>query len=192
MKTSTQMKLWFLGAALIVAGFAGSLNAASVDIHVSINASKSLQAMTTMYYFGAVDVNSSSYSATELVIRNTSGALIETYKLSAGNAISDTSGTDWILDTAPAKDKYVLSAQFGAARPADAADGTWGSDDLTSTPTDCTDAAFGNGAPGETGKDVSPLAAGNARDKNLWFRIKTPTEVSDGGGHTALVTLSVK
>ena len=192
MKTQTQMKMWFLGAALIVAGFAGSLTAESVDIHVSINASKSLQALTTAYYFGAVDINNSSHSATALVVRNTSGALIETYKLSAGNAISDTVGTDWTLNTTPSQDNYVLSAQFGTARPADATDGNWGSDNLTITPTDCDDDAFGNGTPGQTGLDVSPLAAGGAYNRNLWFRIKTPVTATDGGAHTALVTLSVK
>ena len=193
MKTLTQMKLWFLGAALVLAGFAGSLKAEVVDIHVSINASKSLQALTTYYYFGALGIDASSNSATSITVRNTSGALIETYKMSAGNAIADGVGTDWTLDeTTPSEDHYVLSAQFGTDRPADATDGNWGSDNLTITPTECDDVAFGNGTLNQSGKNVSPLVAGNVRDRNLWFRMKTPTIVNDSGPHTALVTLSVK
>jgi hypothetical protein len=39
---------------------------------------------------------------------------------------------------------------------------------------------------------VSPLAAGNANLRKLWFRIKTPTAISDGGNHKATLTLAVQ
>jgi hypothetical protein len=158
-----------------------------IEIHVSINATKSLAAGTTHYNFGALATNVSSVSATALVITNDSAGLIQTYTLVAGNAISDTAGTDWTLnETSTGTDQYRLAAQFSTARPTDA-DGSWATDYMTTGVQACTAVRFGNGEAAESGLNVNPSAA-----RNLWFRIHTPDVVSDPSPHTATVTLAVQ
>src|SRR5262245_28101588 len=72
-----------LGAALFVAAAAHQADAGvlsqNLEIHVSINAAKSLSAGTTYYNFGQLTPNVSSVSASALVITNDSGSLVETY-----------------------------------------------------------------------------------------------------------------
>ena len=188
MKTLTQMKLWLIGAALVVAGLAGQAQAATsvpLDIHVSINATKSLTAATTYYNYGALNVSVSSVSSA-LAITNNSGGLVETYTMTAGNAISDSGGVAWTLAASAGSDQYALAGQFSTAQPTNV-DGSWGSDDLTSSPVACSATQFGNGTAGESGAAVAPSAA-----RNLWFRLKTPTSVNDAGSHTATITVAVQ
>jgi hypothetical protein len=188
MKTLTQMKLWLIGAALVVAGLAGQAQAATsvpLDIHVSINATKSLSAATTYYNYGAQNVSVSSVSSA-LAITNNSGGLVETYTMTAGNAISDSGGVAWTLAASAGSDQYALAGQFSTAQPTNV-DGSWGSDDLTSSPVACSATQFGNGTAGESGAAVAPSAA-----RNLWFRLKTPTQVNDAGSHTATITVAVQ
>jgi hypothetical protein len=177
--------------AMAVAGAAhASTNTATVDIKVSIQASKSLSVATTSYDFGALTVNTSSVSASALVVTNDSGALIETYSIQGADAVSTGGGTAWELDAAAGTDQFALAAQFSSARPSNA-DGSWGSDNLTEdAATTCDANTFGNGTPGESGAVVSPLAG--QRDRNLWFRLKTPTAVSDTTQHKIVITVAVQ
>ncbi len=189
MKKIKTMKLWLIGAALVVAGFAGQAQAVTsqaLDIHVSINATKSLTAATTYYNFGALAVNFSSVSLTALTITNNSAGLVETYTMIAGNAVSDSGGTNWTLASSAGSDQYALAGQFSTAQPNNL-DANWASDDLTSSAVVCTSTQFGNGTAGESGAAVAPSAA-----RSLWLRIKTPTQVNDAGSHTATITVAVQ
>src|SRR5262245_61643665 len=85
MKTHTLLKklsLWTIAAvvALVVAKApAHAATSAAIDIHVSINATKALTVGASFYNFGALGVNTSSVSATAILVTNTSGAIAETY-----------------------------------------------------------------------------------------------------------------
>jgi hypothetical protein len=158
-----------------------------IDIKVSINATKSVTSNTTSYNFTALSVNTSSVSS-RIVITNDSTSIIETYRLMAGNAISDTNGTDWTLNTTTGTNQYALAAQFASSQPANT-NTAWSQDEVSGTPTTCTVDVFGDGTPGDEGVGVLPTPGSNTRD--LYFRVKTPDVVTDPGGHTILVTLSV-
>ena len=183
---------WFtsrvLAAAILVAGLIMPLRAATtddVDIHVSISASKSLSVNTTFFDFGALDVRISSVSNGAIIVTNDSTALIETYTLMATDAISDSGGTDWTLASSTGPDQVVLEAQFSDARPSDS-NPNWSQDSVSNGTTTCTDNIFGNGTASESGQEVMPAAT-----RNLWFRIRTPSSVTNGGPHTMTVTISV-
>jgi hypothetical protein len=190
--TTRNLVLRILGAAVILASFIGPLKAADnvdIDIHVSIYATKEVTASDTFYYFGAIPIDTSSNSATAIVITNNSTALIETYTIQGGDAISDTAGTDWTLaastdSTGP--NTYALAAQFSSARP-DNQEASWMSDHLNRlTPVTCTTTVLGDGSAGDEGASVDP-----SDTRDLYFRILTPTSTADGGAHTATINLSV-
>ena len=190
---STKIGLWLAGAAFAVLAFISSSHAATsqvLEIHVSINATKSLSAGTTFYNFGALSLNTSSNSATALVITNDSGAFVETYTLQGANATSDTSGTNWTLAAATNTNTYALGAQFSGARPANT-DAAWDATDyLTAGAQACSTTQFGDGSAGDEGTGVSPVAG--SRDRNLWFRIHTPDVSTGTEGRTAQVTIAVQ
>jgi hypothetical protein len=189
MKRLQRLSLGLVVGTLGLVTFAKPAHAATsqnLDITVSISATKSLSAGTTFYDFGALAVNSSSVSATAIAVTNDSGALIETYTLQGANASSTGGGTAWTLAAAPGSDQYALAAQFSTARPTDA-DGSWGSDDLTTSAIAASSTVLGNGTAGESGASVAPAAA-----RNLWFRMKTPTSVSDTTQRKATLTLAVQ
>jgi len=192
MKTLRKLSLWLIGAFFALTSLSTMATAAdnvNIDIHVSINASKSVLAGSTWYYFGAIDINTSSNSATPLTINNGSTALIETYTIRGADAISDTAGTNWTLANDPGStgsENYALAAQFSSARP-DNVDGSWANDNLNRlTAVTCTTTVLGDGSAGDEGAGVE---AGGER--NLYFRLKTPTTTADGGAHTAQLLLSV-
>jgi hypothetical protein len=192
MKTTKQKSLWLGLAAFALLAIAVPAHAQNLDITVSISATKSLAVNTTFYNFAGMSVNTSSVSVSNIDVTNDSGALTETYTLQGANAPSTESGTSWTLSTTPGTDTYALAAQFSSLQPHNQ-DSDWTSDDLNNaTPVTATSAALGNGTAGESGAAVSPLAAGNANLRKLWFRIKTPTPISDGGNHKATLTLAVQ
>ena len=158
MNQSKKISQWLLGAALLFAAFSSPAQAAltaNVDIKVSINATKSIQVIgTTTYTFGALSLNTSSNSATAIVIRNDSDAYIETYRLLAGDAIADVAGeNNWTLAASTAPDTYSLAAQFSTARPTnvETADNWDASDCLTNSAQMCNAQLFGNNVLVETG-----------------------------------------
>ena len=189
MNSIKMKRLWLGVMALAALAFSSSAQAASsvsLDITVTIAASKSLSVSATTYAFGSVGINTSTESTTAITVTNNSGALVETYAITGANAPSQDSGTTWTLSTSPGTDIYTLAAQFSTAQPTNA-DGNWGSDDLNNaTPVVCTAAALGNGTAGESGLSVLPSAT-----RSLWFRMKTPTAISDAGAHKATITLAV-
>jgi hypothetical protein len=192
--TQTKKKLLGLLAGLSIAmllqskAFA-STNTVHVDIHVSINATKSLAVNTSYYDYGALSVNISSVSS-NLVVTNDSGGFMESYALQGANAVSDAGGTNWTLNqTQITTDTYRLGAQFSNAQPSNL-DASWNSDYLTTTLANITtDQIFGNNTPSESGYQVRAVTQNT---RNLWFRMHTPDVVTDAGAHTATVTIAVQ
>ena len=188
MKTQ-KMKLW-VGLAVIalvaVAKPAHAVNPASIDITVSINATKSLAVGATFYNFGPQSVSVSTVSTSAIVVQNDSGGLIETYTLQGANAPSSSGGTTWTLASSTGTDQYALAAQFSTAQPNNG-DSFWASDDLTTSAIVATASVLGNGTAGESALNVVPLA-----NRNLWFRMKTPGVVSDVTQRKATLTLAVQ
>jgi hypothetical protein len=189
MNSLKMKRLWLGVAALATLAFAGSAQAASsvsLDITVTIAASKSLSVSATTYAFGAVAVNSSTESTTAITVTNNSGALVETYAVTGANAPSQDAGTTWTLASSPGTDTYVLGAMFSTAQPGNL-DASWTTSLLNNaTPVVCSATNLGNGTAGESGASVLPAAT-----RSLWFRMKTPTAISDAGAHKATITLAV-
>jgi hypothetical protein len=160
---------------------------ASLDIHVSINASKSLTLGTTSYDFGALAVNTSSVSAAAIVVTNDSGSLQETYTLQGANA---TGGSGWTLNTTTGTaDNYVLGGMFSTAQPTNDP-ATWSSSLMTTSAVACSATQFGNGTAAESGLNVSPLTA--SKNRNFWLRMITPLYVTDTVQKNITITLAVQ
>ena len=190
MNTVKKLSLWLVGAALgviVVIAPAKADDPHNLDIHVSINATKSLSVSSTFYNFGALSASVSSVTATAITVTNTSGVLIETYTVQGANAISDTAGTNWTLAASTGTDQYTLAAQFSNARPTDA-DGNWLLDSLTTSAQTCSASVFGNDTLNQSGTQVDPVTS---TTRSLWFRIKTPGTVTDPSAHTATIVLAV-
>ena len=186
---STVKKLWLTLAAFAVIGLASEAKAytpsKNLDIHVSITASKSLSVDTTYYNFGALPISSTVVSASSITVTNDSGGLVETYTIQGASATAIGTGTDWVLAGSAGSDQYALAAQFSATFGNLQA--AWTSDDLTYNPVASTAEIFGNTTAGESG-----LSVASAGIRGLWFRIKTPTAVTDTVEHKATITLAVQ
>jgi len=186
MKTAIA-RVWFASALLLIAGAARAGSSATLDITISISATKSLSIGTTSYDFGAQPVNTSTVSATAIDVNNDSNGVLETYTIQGANAASTGGGTSWTLDVATGTlDHYMLAAQFSTARPSNTV-GAWSSDDLTTSAVACTATQFGNGTLGEAGTQVVPNS-----HRSLWFRLITPNVVSDTTQRKATITLAVQ
>ena len=192
MKFKHKLSLWAVGAFVALAVFSSDANALTpqpLDIKVRVNVTKDLSVSATYYHFGTLSAAVSSNSATAIAVTNASGGLVQTYTIQGADAASEGVGTTWTLAGSPSTDTYTLQGQFASTRP-DNVDGTWASDAMTTSAVACSDTQFGNGVIEESGSSVSPLAV--AKDRNLWFRIKTPTVVSDLTSHKATITLAVE
>jgi hypothetical protein len=188
-----KLSIWLLGAMALGLTQVGTSYAftqsASIDIHVTISATKSLSINTTHYNFGSMAVNTSSVSASAIAVTNDSGSLLETYTLQGANATS-ASGTGWnIVASTGNIDEYVLAGQFSTAAPANT-DTAWSNDALTTSAIPATDTVLGNGTHAEAANGVSPLTGSNVR--NLWFRMITPLFVTDVSQRNATLTLAVQ
>ena len=188
----TTKKLWLALAALAVMILATDAKAAfpnptqALDIRVSINAQKSLEVGTTWYNFGALPISSTVVSGSSIAVWNDSGGLVETYTLQASSAVAiGGGGTDWVLAGAGGQDTFALGAQFAAS--AGTIQGAWTTDAMTYYATACTDEVFGNTTHAESGLTVGPAGM-----RYLWFRIQTPTAVTDTKYHLSTITLAVQ
>ena len=170
-----------LGASRIAQAYTPSQ---PLDIRVSISASKSLAVSTTYYNFGALAINSTNVSASSITVTNDSGGLIETYTIQGASATAVTAGTDWGLAASTGTNQYAMDAQFSNPGSIQTA---WTSDALSFTATPCTAEVFGNTSGSESGLNVSPSGV-----RGLWFRIKTPSAVTDTAEHKATITLAVQ
>jgi hypothetical protein len=181
-----------MAAVALFGSKAHAVNPGYIDIKVSISATKSLSIGTTNYSYGTLGIGVSSVSAAGIVVTNDSGGYIEDYSLQGANADIVGGGDVWNLNTSTsaANDDYALAAQFSTARPNDV-DADWANDALTTGAQNCTDDdTFGNTTAGQSCFQVSPLTG--SRNRNLWFRIKTPGAVNNLSQHLAVVTLGVQ
>jgi len=189
MKAKYKWRHRLISSAFILFAFCGYLKAATsdaIDIHVSIAGTKAVLVIGSTYYtFGALNVNVSSVSVTSISIQNNSPVFIETFTVTGANAISSTGGQDWTLAASTGPNQYALAAQFSNAQPANS-DAGWSNDALTTSAQTCSSTDHGNGTEAESGSNV-----GINDTRSLWFRIKTPSSVTDGTLHTATVTASV-
>ena len=187
---SIKMKRLWLGllalASLAFAVPAQAASSVSLDITVQIAATKSLSVSATFYDFGAQTVSATTETLTAITVTNNSGALVETYAITGANAPSQDAGTTWNLNASSVgTDQYMLAAQFSTAQPSNL-DASWAADDLTTSAQVCSATVFGNGTAGQSGLSVLPSAT-----RSLWFRMKTPSAISDAGAHKATLTLAV-
>jgi hypothetical protein len=190
MKIETPLKkfsLWLLAsfAAVVVMNMPAlaSTDTVHLDIHVSINASKSLALGTTSYNFGAMSVNTSSVSASAIVVTNDSAALQETYTVQGANA---TGGNGWTLASSTGTiDQYVLGVQFASSQPSND-DTTWASSRTTVSAVACSNSQFAGD------QSCYQVPASGATTRNLWLRMITPLYVSDTVQKNATITLAVQ
>src|SRR5262249_47748439 len=93
---STHVKLWLVVAALAVIGLAQEAKAntgsQNIDIHVSVNATKSVAVDNNSYTFPAIPVSSAAVSASSITVTNDSNGVVETYAILGATAI--TAGND--------------------------------------------------------------------------------------------------
>ena len=166
----------------------------TVDIHVSIQASKSvaLMANATSYAFGALPLSSAAVAASSVTVINDSGGYVETYVLTGANATSDTGGTNWTLATTTGTNQYALGAIFSNNTPTST---LWVYNStktyLSTGGGTCNTEQFGNTTLGEAGVSVSPVLAGSANQRWLWFQMRTPDVSTGTEGRTAKVYISV-
>jgi hypothetical protein len=198
MRLEKKFGVWLLGLATFFALSASQALAAptaTVDIHVSIAANKSvsLAASSTYSMFGGMPLSSATVSSSSITVTNDSGAYIETYTLQGGAAVSDTAGVNWAIATTTGTNQYALGAVFSNTPPA-ATQTFWpyGSADLylTGSPQVCSTTQFGNGVAGEAGASVLPTPGLNNR--YLWFRMHTPGISTGTEGRTAQVTIAIQ
>ena len=190
MKIETQLKkfsLWLLAFAVVAVmkmPVLASTDTVHLDIHVSINGSKSLALGTTSYDFGAMNVNTSSVSAAAIVVTNDSAALQETYTIQGANA---TGGNGWTLNTTTGTvDNFVLGAQFSTTLPTNV-DATWSSSLLTTSIVAASGTQF---AGNQNALNISPAAGVNTR--TLWLRMITPLYVTDTVQKDMTITMAVQ
>ena len=133
------------------------------------------------YDFGSLGAGATSISVASVTVKNTSTTLIEDWSIRA----SDARGTvDWTLATTADADQYVLWGLLnGDSQPADSDFDGDGDDNLTTTSTAMSTINYAKSG-GENGVSV-----GTGETRGLWFKIQTPTSVSDTSAHTIFVTI---
>lgn len=187
------LKLLFLalgGLSLLFCGRAAhAASTASVVLKVSISNTKSFSVDISTWNFGAMAANATSVSSSPITVTNDSGGVTETFQLQFSTPTVAPSGwlpsASWNTTT---PENYVLGGQFSDTQPPNA-DGSWGSDIITTSLQSCTQSVFGNGTLAESGSSV-PANSSNTR--KLWFRIETPASTTDATQHNIYVTLSMQ
>ena len=155
----------------------------SIEITVTCAPSASVWIGDNTYAFGNLGANTASVAATSIAVDNNSAGLTEKYALRASDARNNgvaSTPTDWNLVVlgSEAGDAYSLCARFNATRPVDGDFGV--NDDLANDNQNCDGTLFGAGGYNKASTDAP---------EPLWFRIKTPTSVTDTQQHTVFVTV---
>ena len=169
---------------MMVAGLVYGGTEDSVTLTVTVAPSAEIQIWyqteaTKTYNFGSnVPVNTSSITVASFTVKNNSSGLTEDWQIRASNAYG--TGVNWTLATSTTTDQYTLQALLNAAtKPSDS---DFGSNDYLSTSNTAMDTTHFAGS--ENGESV---ASGETR--GLWFRIVTPSEVTDTSQKTIYVTV---
>ena len=131
------------------------------------------------YDFGTLPVSSSVITEASITVKNSSDGLVEDWYIRASDAYGVSQ--NWSLSSSPGVGAFELRAILnGNVKPSDS-DFDVSADDLTNTNQAMTSTNF---AGNETGEAVNP-----GETRGLWFRITTPTEVSETSQHTIWVTI---
>ncbi|MFH1353136.1 MAG: hypothetical protein ABIH68_06160 [bacterium] len=132
---------------------------------------------TDVYDFGTLDVNKTTITVASITVKNSSDGLVEDWYIRASDA--QCVGTNWTLASSTGTNQYELEALLsGDDQPAPS---SFDGENLT-TANQAMDVS--NFADGENGENVSP---GSTR--GLWFKISTPSEVSNSSEKTIWVTI---
>ena len=175
-----------IGGVLIrTAVLAEAASTATLTLTVTVAPSPSVWIGAANYDFGNMPASAVSISQSSVAVINNSEGLTEKYSIRASNARNDgnhSKPTDWTLAATPAPDQYNLRAVFKATLPADGDfDGT--NDDLDTAAITCDGTKFATGA------DQDGYDSIKGKEEHLWFRINTPTSVTDTNQHTIFVTI---
>jgi hypothetical protein len=174
-------KLMLMMLALLLAGGSAlyAANPGDLTLTVSVGGSLSVAVPRATYNFGALGSNEASVAAESTAVINDSTGLTERYSLKASDALG---ATPWDLVTAgsEAGDAYSLCAQFNSSRPADFSAVAF---EMENGAVPCDDTEF-------KGADQSGYNITAGTEELLWFRINTPTSVTETGVHTIYVTIT--
>lgn len=161
-----------------------SATTVSIEITVTCAPAASVWIGNNTYAFGSLGANTPSVAMTSIAVDNNSSGLTEKYALRASDARNNgahATPTDWnlVAKNAESSDAYSLCARFNATRPADG-DFAAANGDLANDNQNCNNTLFGAGGYNKASTDAP---------EHLWFRIKTPTSVTDTQVHTVFVTI---
>jgi len=169
---------------MMVAGVVYGGTEDSVTLTVTVAPSAEIQIWyqdsgTQTYDFGSnIGVNGSSVTVASFTVKNNSSGLTEDWQIRASNAYG--TGVNWTLSTSVGTDQYTLQALLnGETQPSH---GDFGADDYLNTTNTAMDGTHFAGS--ETGANV-----GSGDTRGLWFRIQTPSEVTDTSQKTIYVTV---
>ena len=178
-------RILILVMVMMVAGVVYGGTEDSVTLTVTVAPSAEIQIWyqdsgTQTYDFGSnIGVNGSSVTVASFTVKNNSSGLTEDWQIRASNAYG-TGAVDWTLDTSPGTDHYTLQALLNADTQPSHTD--FGDNDYLSTTNTAMDGTHFAGS--ETGESVPSKAT-----RGLWFRIQTPSEVTDTSQKTIYVTV---
>ena len=172
---------------MMVAGFVKGVYASStgtVTLTITVAPGAEIQIWyqdpgTKTYDFGSnMPVNTSSITVASFTVKNNSSGLTEDWQIRASNAYG--TGVNWTLATSTGTDQYTLQALLNADTQPSHTD--FGDNDYLSTTNTAMDGTHFHGS--ETGESVPSKAT-----RGLWFRIVTPSEVTDTSQKTIYVTV---
>ena len=181
-----------LGLVVMMVGFAGMSYASTDTIKLTITVAPAIDievwyldssADPDVYAFGSgLGTNDTTLTLNSITVKNASAGLTQDWYIRASDAVGAIQ--TWNLADAAASAAYELRAVLnGASQPAETAFSD-GVDELENTNQAMTDTVFyGN----ESGTAV--LSTDGIDTRGLWFRINTPTEVTDTSEHSIFVTL---
>lgn len=170
---------------MMVAGVVYGGTEDSVTLTVTVAPSAEIQIWyqdpgTQTYDFGSnIGVSGSSVTVASFTVKNNSSGLTEDWQIRASNAYG--TGVNWTLSTSVGTDQYTLQALLnGETQPSHSDFGGYDFLYSTNTVMDSTNHFVGT-------EDGDNVASGET--KGLWFRIQTPSEVTDTSQKTIYVTV---
>ena len=175
-----KVRMKWLGMTVMVLGMGmGKVWATNTPIDATITvtpvANVSLAIAPTTYAYGALVVNTSSITATSLVLSNSGDVNVKVDK----RITTQSNPAGWTADTSKSTDRYVLWVTTATLMPA-AGEFTAGTQlGLTGAITNLT------GAAGT--QPVVTVAGGALPSVNLWFKLDMPTKVSSQVGREITV-----
>jgi spore coat protein U-like protein len=184
--------------ALLALGFVQSARAenfANVSLSVTLSGEMTVLIVgSTVTTFGSLGVSSSAVSATGITVMNGSQGIPLTYGLKSFNSGNVGDPGTWTLGATPGSNQYALRGLFNNARPALAAFNDT-NDRILTAPAFPNAGWFGRSATvaaGGTGAfegDQNGVSVLPGTERNLWFKLFTPTISNSIGQRELTVTV---